>query len=74
MTNEKRLGVLDKIKSSINTHGYHVRIVEGGPLPRFAYTIGLYEKSEFEIVFAGGAFFTFDWSVEILNPICSCNL
>lgn len=68
MTSEKRLGILDKIKSSINAHGYHVRIVEGGPLPRFTYTIGLYERFGFEVVFAG-AFFTLDEMLAIVKEL-----
>jgi hypothetical protein len=57
MKNEKRLAILAKIKSSIDHHGFHVHYVSGGPLPRFAYTIGLYPTLGFELVFAGGCFF-----------------
>lgn len=60
MINEKRELILDRIKLSISRHGYHVTIVQGGPSPRFAYTIGLHEKFGFELVFAGGSFFAFD--------------
>jgi hypothetical protein len=60
MNSEKRQAVLGKIKSSVSTQGYHVTVVQGGPDPRFAYTIGLHEKVGFELVFAGGSFFTFD--------------
>lgn len=67
MTSVKRQTILDNIKSNIDMHGYHVRVVEGGPLPRFAYTIGLYHKCGFEVVFAGGAFFKFDEMLEIVN-------
>lgn len=52
--------ILGKIKSSIGTHGYHVTVVQGGPSPRFAHTIGLHATVGFELVFAGGAFFSFD--------------
>lgn len=67
MTIEKRELILDRIKSSIGTHGYHVTIVQGGPSPRFAYTIGLYEKFGFELAFAGGSFFTFDEMRGVVN-------
>jgi hypothetical protein len=63
-TRQKRIG---KIKSSIHSHGYHITIVQGGPDPRFAYTIGLYEKYGFEFVFAGGAFFTLDQVLSIMK-------
>ena len=58
MTEKNRQAILAKIASSIQTHGYHLRIVEGGPSPRFAYTIGLHEKHGFELVLAGGVVFT----------------
>jgi hypothetical protein len=69
MTNAKRQAILEQIKSSIDLDGFHVRVVEGGPLPRFAYTIGLYERFGFELVFAGGAFFQFDETLEIINAL-----
>ena len=69
MSNLKRQAILERIKSSIDTHGYHVRVVEGGPLPRFAYTIGLHGSLGFEVVIAGGAFFKFDEMLQVVNEI-----
>lgn len=57
MTNENRLSILAKIKSSIASEGYHLCFVDGGPLPRFAYTIGLYPQHSFELVFGGGSIY-----------------
>lgn len=67
MTNEERQAILDRIKASIDSHGYHVRIVDGGPSPRFAYTIGLHGSIGFELVFAGGSFFTLSEAKNVVN-------
>jgi len=69
MTNEKRQAILDKIRASIDSHGYHVRIVDSGPSPRFAYTIGLHPKLGFEIVFAEGFFFMTSEMIGVVNAI-----
>lgn len=45
---------LHKIKANIEQNGYHVTMVTGGELPRFAYTIGCLETVGSEFVFAGG--------------------
>ncbi len=71
MKDDKRQALLAKIKASIDARGYHVRIVDGGPLPRFCYTIGLHPKVGFEIIFAGGLFFTFDEALEVMNQAAS---
>lgn len=69
MTDSNRQSVIEKIKSSISDFGYHIRIVDGGPSPRYAYTIGLYPKLGFEIVFAGGAYFTLDQTRSVVNQL-----
>lgn len=69
MMNEKRRSFLEKIKSNISTHGFHVTVVQGGPLPRFAYTIGLHEKVGHELVFAGGAFYVLDDVLYIVKKL-----
>lgn len=58
MNENDRAEIIAKIAASIETHGYHLRIVEGGPLPRFAYTIGLLPSYGCELVLAGCALFT----------------
>ncbi len=42
------------IKSNIKEHGYHVTLVTSTTEPRYAYTIGLYQEFNLELVFAGG--------------------
>lgn len=54
----ERDSALESIRSSISKHGYHVYLVAGGTIPRFAYTIGLSESAGCELIFGGGSFFT----------------
>lgn len=74
MTNEYRLSILAKIKSSIASEGYHLCFVDGGPLPRFAYTIGLYPQHSFELVFGGGTIYNLadvkQIFTEIVGALC----
>jgi hypothetical protein len=45
---------IQEIRSNIQKCGYHLYVIKDrGPLPKFAYTIGLKEKVGFELVFAG---------------------
>jgi hypothetical protein len=53
--NQKKM--LARIRSNITKHGHHVYVIQGGPSPRFAYTIGLSEKLGFELVLAGASFY-----------------
>lgn len=45
--------MLDRIRSSISSAGHHVTLVQGGRMPRFAYTVGLSESGGPEVVIAG---------------------
>jgi hypothetical protein len=69
MSSNTRRDIIDGIRSHIKSHGYHVTVVQGGPVPRFAYTIGLHDKVGFELVFAGGAFYTFDEILRLINEV-----
>lgn len=46
---------LELIAINIKRNGYHVYVVSGGPVPRWAYTIGLSQSLGCELVLAGGA-------------------
>jgi hypothetical protein len=59
----------DIIKSNITTSGFHITVVAQEQTPRFAYTIGLTEKYNFELVFAGGIFYLKDQLSKIFNQI-----
>jgi len=45
----------DRIKSNIDSHGYHViKVMEEGNLPGFGYSIGLFERYKHsELLFVG---------------------
>lgn len=63
---ERRLA-LAKIRSGIARHGYHVYVIGGVVVPRYACTIGLRERLGLELVFAGGYYFSMDEVREILG-------
>ncbi|SHN34370.1 DUF4262 domain-containing protein [Chitinophaga sp. CF418] len=48
---------LESIKSHIDNSGFHITLVSAATTPRWAYTIGLKEKYNMELVFAGGIFY-----------------
>lgn len=58
-----------KIKSNIDEFGYHVTLVTSQTEPRYAYTIGLYQKFNIELVFAGGIFFMKDEILSIFKAV-----
>jgi hypothetical protein len=55
------------IERNIATSGYHVYIVGGGALPRFAYTIGVSGTLGAELVLAGSLFFSNKDAKEIID-------
>jgi hypothetical protein len=59
--------MLDRIRSNIESTGHHVTLVQGGPLPRFAYTIGLSDTAGHEVVLAGGIGLLLDAVKRALN-------
>ncbi|WP_299116456.1 DUF4262 domain-containing protein [uncultured Winogradskyella sp.] len=58
-----------KIKSNIEEFGYHVTLVTSSTEPRYAYTIGLYQKFGLELVFAGGIFYMKNQVLSIFKVI-----
>lgn len=48
------------IHANIDSVGYHITLVNGIDLPRFAYTIGCKEIFGAEIIFAGGEYYSSD--------------
>jgi len=57
---DKKEQFLERIRSNIEKHKFHVTTVFGGIEPRYCYTIGLSEMFGFELVFAGGFLFLLD--------------
>jgi hypothetical protein len=61
------VSVKNIIANNIDKYGYHVYDVLGGPLPPWSYSIGLREKFGFELVFAGGLYFSANERREIFG-------
>ena len=53
MTDATREAWLKLVRSHMATYGHHITLVSGGPLPRFAYTVGLSPSMGVELVLAG---------------------
>lgn len=65
----KREEYLSLIRSNIDQSGYHLTIVNSKTVPRYAYTIGLTNKFDFELIFAGGYRYLKDDVYAIINKI-----
>lgn len=52
--------VRNNIKHHIDCSGYYAITVNGGPTPRWSYTIGLSETRGYELLFAGGIDYMLD--------------
>ncbi len=63
--------LIEKIRSNINSSGFHISAVNQDLTPRFAYTIGLFEILGFELIYAGGMNFLLDDINVIINSIGS---
>lgn len=70
MVNEtSKQQALNRIRQNIARIGYHLYVVSGGAIPRFAYTIGLTESMGFELILAGAFIYLKDDIVQILNQL-----
>jgi hypothetical protein len=67
----QRSDLLARIKSNIAQTGYHVTVVTGGALPRFAYSIGCTTTLGAEFIFAGGEFYSKNQVKEIIAATIS---
>lgn len=67
----ERESLLSEIAKNIKEFGHHVHMVQPGPLPRFAYTIGLRDHARFELVLAGAARYSVSEALIVVNAIAS---
>jgi Domain of unknown function (DUF4262) len=65
MTGISREAMRERIRSNIEKHGYHLYLIAGKQVPRFAYTIGVSPAKGSELILAGAAIY----SNEDLNKI-----
>ena len=61
----------DTIRANIATHGQHLTLVQGGEVPRFAYTIGLLQPVGFELVLAGANVLDAAEVAQVLNGLAT---
>nr|WP_315194856.1 DUF4262 domain-containing protein [uncultured Aquabacterium sp.] len=71
MTDADRNEALQAIRSHIATHGQHLYLVQGGEVPRYAYTIGLLNSVGFELVLAGATTFDAEEVAQVLNGVAA---
>lgn len=69
MIRSSKIDRLQLISDDIERVGYHITVVQQERVPSFAYTIGLRNSVEFELILAGGSIFLFDELIEIINSI-----
>jgi hypothetical protein len=69
MSRLDRAKMLDLIERNIQRSGFHLYIVGGGSVPRFAYTIGLRESLGAELVVAGAVHYLTDDLLRIVHSI-----
>lgn len=58
MSKPDRKAALAAIEENITRSGYHLYLVSGGSIPRFAYTIGLTESLGAELILAGALIYS----------------
>jgi hypothetical protein len=69
MNTNKKQEFKELIQSNIDQYGYHVTIVTSAIEPRYAYSIGLTEIFNFELVFAGGIYFLKEDLFQVINEV-----
>ena len=62
---------LELIRANIVTYGHHLYLVQGGPNPRYIYSIGLRDAIGAELIFAGAAFYSANQGGEIVRRLAS---
>ena len=62
---------LDDIRRNIGSHGLHIYFILSSTIPRFSYSIGLYEKHGVELMLPGGFYYSSDEVAKIFNGIAA---
>ncbi|WP_333597401.1 DUF4262 domain-containing protein [Chryseobacterium flavum] len=68
---ESKKEFLELIRSNIENNSFHITIVEQSKNPRYAYSIGNYQKYGFELILAGNENFLYEDVIKIFNNIVS---
>ena len=64
-----RSEILQLIRQNIDVAGYHTTFVGLDASPRFAYTIGLHERFDAELIFAGGCLYSNRMVEEVFSAV-----
>lgn len=59
------------VRDSGSARGHHITLVQGGKVPRFAYTVGLTRLRKVELVLAGASWFSANEVGVILNSLAA---
>jgi hypothetical protein len=62
---------LQKIRSDIERYGQTIALISGGPLPRYAYTIGLRDAVGFELMMPGALCYAAKEVQQIVNTFAA---
>lgn len=71
MNTDNKLAALALIQLNIEKYGYHIYIVAGNELPRFAYTIGVSKLLGAEFILAGAAYYSAEDVRHVIDKITS---
>lgn len=66
---KNKIEFLELIKSNINKSSFHINVVEQYKTPRYAYTVGNFEKLNAEFIIAGNENYLYNEILEIFNSI-----
>ena len=64
-----RTSMLERIEHNIQRSGYHLYVVSGDELPRYAYTIGLRESLGRELILGGAIYYMMEEVLRIVSTI-----
>ena len=67
MNAEEHAKAIQKTRENIRQYGYHLYVVSGGQVPRYAYTIGLSPRFGRELIFAGGIIFMHREIIDVIR-------
>jgi hypothetical protein len=67
LNQDRRAERLQKIRLDIERYGHTITLITGGPLPRYAYTIGLRDAIGFELIMPGVSRYTAREVQQIVN-------
>lgn len=71
MTESAKDSALESIQLNVAKYGFHIYLVAGEAIPRFAYTIGISEVIGAELILAGASFFFAEDVKHILNAVAT---